>query len=95
MSKIGDYNLELQEQANELGFGTVLQALDAGYEDVGGQLVKSIDKQMAEAHEAYEKEKTEVLDELKTLRSAFEDLIHPHITATLDKTIEFIERGEE
>lgn len=32
MSKIGNYNLELQEQANELGFSTVQEALDAGYE---------------------------------------------------------------
>lgn len=32
MSKIGRVNLELQEQANELGFSTVQEALDNGYE---------------------------------------------------------------
>lgn len=34
MSKIGRVNLELQEQANELGFSTVQGALDNGYEVV-------------------------------------------------------------
>lgn len=32
MSKLGRVNLELQEQANELGFSTVQEALDNGYE---------------------------------------------------------------
>ena len=31
MSEIGKINLDLQEQANELGYSTVQEAIDAGY----------------------------------------------------------------
>lgn len=60
MSKIGAYNLELQEQANELGFSTVQEALDNNYEVVDGQLVKNVLAEMEMAHKAWEKEKEEV-----------------------------------
>lgn len=71
MSKIGDYNMELEEefrdQLNELGFETLQDALDAGYETYHGELVKQkdlTDKAYEQAQEDWEKEKKEVLDGL-------------------------------
>lgn len=72
MSKIGNYNLEeeeeLREQLNELGFETLQDALDAGWElCTGGLVVKHEDlsnKAYEQAHKDWEKEKEDVLDGL-------------------------------
>lgn len=82
MSKIGRFNMQLQEQAEELGFETVQEALDNGYEvdyfwnssdaeDFGTHpelvyLGKDA-KSLEEAHKAWLKEKEEVLKELHSL----------------------------
>ena len=59
MSKLGRVNLELQEQANELGFSTVQEALDNGYEvDYENETLKAPQEA---AHKAWLKEKDEVL----------------------------------
>lgn len=90
MSKIGQLNLDLQEQANELGFSTVQEALDAGYEvDYECGTFKDPQEQ---AHEAWLKEKEEVINEL---RSVYNDIDVPLDNKKLIKhAIEFIERGE-
>lgn len=86
MSKIGRVNLELQEQANELGYDTVQEALDngcvVGTELFGDapRLVKPIDMQkkldeLEEAHKAWLKEKKEVLEELDVLDTYFKEVI--------------------
>lgn len=88
MSKIGNYALEIQEQANELGFGTIQQALDAGYEVIEDTLVK-VDEE-TKAHQAWLKEKEDLLIRLEDLRSAFNPEENPYSSATLDKAINFI-----
>lgn len=64
MSKIGRYNLALQEQANELGFSTVQEALEDDFSIVDGQLTYDAMKGLESAHRAWEKEKAEVLKDL-------------------------------
>jgi len=71
-----DRIIQLQESAEELGFGTIQQALDAGYHEVQDlvnntfKLEKVEDltnKAYREAHEAWEKEKNIVLGDLMNL----------------------------
>lgn len=68
MGKIGNYNMELEEefrdQLNELGFETLQDALDAGWEVHDGELVKRKDE-LTKAHEAWLKEKEATLEDLK------------------------------
>lgn len=75
MSKIGNYNLELEEelrdQLNELGFESLQEALDAGWELYEGELVKRKDE-LTKAHEAWLKEREEVLDIVNHLKSIIE-----------------------
>ena len=80
MSKIGNVNLELQEEANRLGFSTVQEALDNGYEvrqftegigdlecdDIVERLVK-IDSEV-EAHEAWLEKKRALIKKLVDAR---------------------------
>lgn len=103
MSKIGRVNLELQEQANELGYDTVQEALDngcvVGTELFGDapRLVKPIDMQnkldeLEEAHKAWLKEKGEVLE---GLYSVYNDIDVPLDDKRFIKhAIDFIEKGE-
>ena len=72
MSKIGNYNLILQEQAEELGFSTTQEAFDNGYEVVEKQngepyLTRflSAEEEQEEAHKAWLKEKEECIHKLE------------------------------
>lgn len=88
MSKISKYYLDIQDQANELGFDTVEEAFNAGYEVVHGELRKKQDEQ-TKAHEAWLKEKQIVLGDLKNL------IIHSVYDFDIIKhAIDFIEEGE-
>lgn len=69
MSRMGNYNLQLQEQAEELGFSTTQEALDRGYHVVEDLVtnyatLKKLDEEEL-AHEAWLKEKEKVLNSLK------------------------------
>lgn len=69
MSKMDEFNLELQEQAEELGFETTEEALNAGYEvdmEAMGQGVARlcIDREQEQAHEAWLKERDGVIESL-------------------------------
>lgn len=44
MSKMGRLNLELEEQAQQLGFRSLQDALQAGYEPLGNHLYLSVEK---------------------------------------------------
>lgn len=66
MSKMGNLYIELTEQANELGFESVEEALGKGYEVVHGELQKKEDEQ-AKAHEAWLKRKDVVVGDLRNL----------------------------
>lgn len=106
MSKIGNYNLELQEVANDLGFSTVQEALDSGkYELVDGEL-KYIDEQ-TKAHEAWLIERNGLLNDLNILKDFLDGISNNHNTIELpaifntnqmfdviSRAIEFIEKGE-
>lgn len=90
MSKIGNYNLELQKWANDLGFSTVQEALDNGYEVLENALIK-IDGQ-TEAHKAWLKERDGILVDLAMLSDNL-----PHggeAQAAVERAIEFIKKGE-
>lgn len=90
MSKIGSYNLILQEQANELGFETVQEALDNDYEVVDGQLTYSAEKGMESAHKAFEREKRIVLGDLMNL------MIHKvYDHDIIERAYKFVEEAHE
>lgn len=96
-----DRIIQLQESAEDLGFGTIQQALDNGYHEVqdlvsGTFSLKKLDDlaELNEAHEAWEKEKARLLD---SLRGVQEDIAgwldnkdHPDIKA-INEVITFME----
>ena len=97
MSKIGTLNLELQGQANDLGYSTVQEATDDGcvvdFRDK--RLVTPLELRMNdeqnEAHEAWLKRKDYILRQLKRLSRSNLPLYQLKI---VKETIEFIEDGE-
>ena len=101
MSKIGRVALMLQESAEELGFGTIQQALDAGYHEVQDlvnntfKLEKVEDltnKAYRELHETWEQERDEVLDGLDiVVHSDYVPFEHKEI---VKQAIDFIRRWE-
>lgn len=71
MSNIGKYALEIQEQANDLGYSTIQEAIDDGYAVVDDALIK-VDShdalaEMEKAHKEWLKEKEELLGDLNQL----------------------------
>ena len=66
-----DRVIQLQERAEELGFSTIAEALDAGYHEVqdlvaGTFTLEKIDEQ-EKAHEAWLKERDEVVADLTSV----------------------------
>ena len=105
MSKIGRVSLDLADQANELGFSTVSEALDNGYRiewlsDGEVELRKSrkspaqktFDEEQEEAHGAWLKEKEEVLEGLDIV--VHSDAVPFEHKEIVKDAIEFIKRGE-
>lgn len=96
MSKIGEVNLDLQEQANELGFETVQEAIDNGYTvlyikpDVV-KLVRKEEYELHEAHKAWLHEKETILNKLSLAAAAAENKA---IAQVLEEAKDFIEKGE-
>lgn len=82
MSRIGSYNLELQEQANELGFSTTQEALEAGCVVEGDCDQPKLVEPLTAAHNAAQKQKKEIIDELIALRDDAADLAMGHGTHT-------------
>ena len=77
MSKISSYNLDLQEQANEYGFSTTQEALDAGY-TIGGDCDEPrLIEPLTAAHEVWAKEKAEKLSILQSIK---EEIINDYGT---------------
>ena len=91
-----DRVIQLQERAEELGFSTITEAIDAGYHEVqdlvaGIFTLEKIDEQ-EKAHEAWLKEREEVLEGLNEMcagavQGGYEQKI-------LGRAIEFIKKGE-
>lgn len=84
-SKIGSYNLALEEQATELGFESLSQALEAGCVTGGDCDQPRLIEPLTAAHEAWEKEKKEALDAINHLKTSMEnvygDSFKPEIAA--------------
>ena len=105
MSKIGNYNLEeeeeLRDQLNELGFETLQDALDAGWELCTGGLVVKQDlsnEAYEQAQKDWEKEKEEALTILNTLNFDIEftnlgmSVINEY-HEMIDGVIQFVEKA--
>ena len=91
MSKIGQYNLELTEKVNELGYDTVEEAIADGWDS--NEFYASYHEverdEQDKAHEAWLKEKQVVMGDLKNL------LIHGVFDFDIIKhALDFIEKGE-
>lgn len=94
-----DRIIQLQECAEELGFSTITEALDAGYHEVqdlvaGTFKLEKIDEQ-EKAHEAWLAERETILRKLDNLYNEMValDMTDEQLTI-LNDTIEFIKRGE-
>lgn len=101
MSKMSNINLALQEQAEELGFSTVQEAIDNGYVVVYSVEKSKLISPQDQAHEAWLKRKERTLKELRDLQEILETLAdgEPHEVSsywadTIWGTINFIEEGE-
>ena len=93
MSKMSQLHAELSEQAYELGFESLGEAEQAGYgvDWENAKLIKVEDEQ-EKAHEAWLKEREEVVADLERLITAYagaEAVIKP-----VRKAINFIMKGE-
>lgn len=96
MSKIGQVNFGLQEQAEELGFESVQSALDCGYKavlckDGEMKLVQDADAALLEAHEKWEAKRKLIVDELTML---LHDTPYEEYKRVIKDTINFIREGE-
>ena len=101
MSKMSQLHAELSEQATDLGYETLEQALNDGwcvdYDE--SRLYKRIDIQ-EEAHAEWLKEKEIVLNDLRALLTKFVALANAgskeavHEEYIIEHAIEFIEKGE-
>lgn len=99
MSKMSQLHAELSEQAYELGYLTLDQALADGYEvDYRtSRLEKSVDGR-EQAHEEWLKEKEDILKRLQSLYDYFVatemDSFNTGCVETVKDTINFIKKGE-
>ena len=100
MSKMSQLHAELSEQANELGYETLEEAQANGYtiNYQEGKLVKyeccDLAKEQEKAHEAWEKEKQQVLDELTDVINDG-DLDWLEIVPKIEHAMEFVEGCHE
>lgn len=97
-----DRIIMLQERAEELGFSTITEAIDAGYHEVqdlvaGTFTLEKIDEQQ-KAHEAWLKEKNKVLDDLDLIVLHLDrrdiDKFTIQVRRIIENTIDFLEKGE-
>lgn len=104
MSKLGQVNFDLQEQAEELGFESVQEALDNGYRafmgiDGNNRLIKmeprdyteSVTAELVAAHKDYERRRQIIIDKLEMLRN---DTPYNVYEEVLSEAIEFIREKE-
>lgn len=99
MSKIGGVNLDLQDQANELGFSTVQEALDNGCAcifnmDGEFKLVKKLDKELEDAHRAWLSERDTIIAKLEMVANAGADTPKDVMRQVAKEVIDFVKKGE-
>lgn len=98
-----DRIIQLQESAEELGFGTIQQALDAGYHEVQDLVNNTfklekvedlVNKAYREAREEREDERRRVLADLRKLLNDYLPTGEQDEIEALGRAIDYIE-GEE
>lgn len=91
MSKLSQLHAELSEQAAELGFESLGEAEQAGYEVdwENSKLIKVEDEQY-KAHEAWLKERDEVLEEQAQLHEHLTVLGYDALAESVYRAIKFI-----
>lgn len=90
-----DRIIQLQESAEELGFGTIQEALDNGYNEVqdlvnGTFRLEKVDEQ-EKAHKAWLKEKESVLADLRLLLNEAIPLGDQDTIKAMERAIDFVE----
>lgn len=95
MSKMSMIHAELMEQCARLGFQDLGEAEQAGYgvDWQNARLIKTEDEQ-EKAHEAWLKEREEVLEEQRELHDRLMELGYDALAESVFKAIDFIEKGE-
>lgn len=99
-----DRIIMLQERAEELGFSTITEAIDAGYHEVqdlvaGTFTLEKIDEQ-EKAHEAWLEEREEIFEMIDNMKEDIIDSVakkegHPRYWVdTLERIRAFMEKGE-
>lgn len=94
MSKIGDFNIAMTEKVNELGYETVEEAIADGWDsnEFYMSYMKEARDEQEKAHEAWLKEREQVLGELI---SVYNDIDVPKDCKSYIKhAIELIKKGE-
>lgn len=105
MSKMGQVNFDLQEQAEELGFETVQEAMDNGYKvfirsdgtsELSNRKTKTVDvekqiNEMMSAHQQYEADKRRILNNLEMLLN---DTPYTVYRKVLSEAIDFFKQKE-
>lgn len=95
-----DRVIQLQERAEELGFSTITEAIDAGYHEVQDldnntftlEKIDVAEYEQQKAHEAWLEEREEVLGELI---SVYNDIDVPKdLKKYIKHAIEFVKKGE-
>lgn len=95
-----DRIIMLQERAEELGFSTITEAIDAGYHEVQDldnntftlEKIDVAEYEQQKAHEAWLEEREEVLGELI---SVYNDIDVPKdLKKYIKHAIEFVKKGE-
>lgn len=86
--------VQLQESAEELGFGTIQEALDSGYNEVqdlvnGTFRLEKVDEQ-EKAHEAWLRERDDVLEEQEQLHDRLVELGYDALAESVYRAINFI-----
>lgn len=102
MSKMSNIAMELDERAVELGFADHLEAMANGYDwgvgEDGVAFLWKAENEQEKAHEAWLKEKHEVLHLLESVKEDIIDLNggnNNHVAIDeLNYVIDFIEKGE-
>lgn len=95
MSKMSQLHAELSEQAYELGFESIGEAEQAGYgvDWENAKLIR-VEDQQEQAHQAWLKEREEVLEEQKQLHDHLMELGYDALAESVYRAINFIRKGE-
>lgn len=95
MSKLSQLHAELSEQAYELGFESIGEAEQAGYgvDWENAKLIRMEDQQ-EQAHQAWLKERDEVLEDQKQLHDRLMELGYDALAESVYRAINFIRKGE-